>query len=130
MSANETIRALSVRQPWASLIAEGYKTIELRSWFTHYRGSLAIVAGRDPDRRGIERHGRRDRPRKKIVAVANLIEVRAATPADAKRAMVAVVGDDLFAWVLEDVRALAEPVECAGRQGLFRVPTSLSRELR
>jgi hypothetical protein len=112
------------------LIAEGYKPIELRSWFTHYRGPLAIVAARDPDRRGIERHGRRDRPRKKILAVANLVDVRPATPDDAKRAMVAEVGAGLYAWVLEDVRALATPIECAGRQGLFRVPKSLSRELR
>jgi hypothetical protein len=130
VTTEETVRALSVRQPWASLIAEGYKTIELRSWFTHYRGPLAIVAARDPDRRGIEEHGRRDRPRQMIVAVANLVDVRPATPTDAKRAMVAAVADGLYAWVLKDVRALAEPVRCSGRQGLFRVPKSLSRELR
>lgn len=39
------MKALTVRQPWASLIAAGVKTIETRSWSTKYRGPLAIHAG-------------------------------------------------------------------------------------
>jgi len=40
------VRALTVRQPWASLIACGVKTIETRSWSTKYRGPLLIHAGK------------------------------------------------------------------------------------
>ncbi len=40
------MRALSLHQPWASLIAEGVKTIETRSWATKYRGPLAIHAAK------------------------------------------------------------------------------------
>lgn len=40
------MKALTIRQPWASLIAAGVKTIETRSWSTRYRGPLAIHAGR------------------------------------------------------------------------------------
>lgn len=39
------MKALTIRQPWASLIAHGVKTIETRSWSTEYRGPLAIHAG-------------------------------------------------------------------------------------
>lgn len=39
------MKALTVRQPWASLIAAGVKTIETRSQRTHHRGPLAIHAG-------------------------------------------------------------------------------------
>jgi hypothetical protein len=39
------VKALTIRQPWASLIAMGVKTIETRSWSTNYRGPLAIHAG-------------------------------------------------------------------------------------
>lgn len=39
------MKALTLHQPWASLIALGAKTIETRSWPTKYRGSLAIHAG-------------------------------------------------------------------------------------
>lgn len=38
------MRALSIRQPWAWLIANGYKDIENRTWRTHYRGPLLIHA--------------------------------------------------------------------------------------
>jgi len=39
------MRVLTIRQPWASLIALGVKTIETRSWDTKYRGPVAIHAG-------------------------------------------------------------------------------------
>lgn len=39
------MKALTVLQPWASLIACGAKTIETRSWATKYRGPIAIHAG-------------------------------------------------------------------------------------
>lgn len=39
------MKALTLHQPWASLIALGYKTIETRSWATSHRGPLAIHAG-------------------------------------------------------------------------------------
>lgn len=39
------MKALTLRQPWASLIGCGVKTIETRSWSTRYRGPIAIHAG-------------------------------------------------------------------------------------
>lgn len=39
-------KALCVKQPWASLICYGIKDIENRTWFTHYRGRLLIVASK------------------------------------------------------------------------------------
>ena len=40
-----SIKALTIFQPFAQLIADGRKTIETRSRLTHYRGPLAIHAG-------------------------------------------------------------------------------------
>lgn len=37
--------ALSVRQPWAWLIVQGYKDIENRAWSTRHRGPVLIHAG-------------------------------------------------------------------------------------
>ena len=42
------MRTLAVRQPWATFIAEGTKTIEVRSWKTDYRGEILIVASGRP----------------------------------------------------------------------------------
>lgn len=42
---DKAIRVLAVRQPWASLIVEGLKTIEVRTRNTNIRGPVAIYAG-------------------------------------------------------------------------------------
>lgn len=41
------MKAVTLYQPWATLVAIGAKKIETRSWFTRYRGPLAIHAGKD-----------------------------------------------------------------------------------
>ena len=38
------MKVLSIIEPWASLIKEGKKVIETRSWKTTYRGELYIHA--------------------------------------------------------------------------------------
>lgn len=38
------MKALSLHQPWASLVMLGAKRFETRSWRTHYRGPLLIHA--------------------------------------------------------------------------------------
>jgi len=43
------MKALTIIQPWATLIAIGAKKIETRSWATKYRGPLAIHAGMNRD---------------------------------------------------------------------------------
>lgn len=40
------MRALTLHQPWASLVAVGVKTIETRGWSTTYRGPLLIHAAK------------------------------------------------------------------------------------
>ncbi|MFO0842997.1 MAG: ASCH domain-containing protein [Gemmataceae bacterium] len=43
--------ALSLKQPWAALLAAGVKTVEVRRWTTSHRGQLLIHAARVPDDR-------------------------------------------------------------------------------
>jgi len=42
------MKAITLWQPWASLIAIGAKRYETRSWKTSYRGPLAIHAAKKP----------------------------------------------------------------------------------
>lgn len=51
------LRAITLHQPWATLVALGVKSIETRSWSTRYRGPLAIHAGATRPARG--EHGER-----------------------------------------------------------------------
>ena len=44
------MKAITIHQPWATLIALGEKEFETRKWRTNYRGPLAIHAGKKVDR--------------------------------------------------------------------------------
>lgn len=43
------IMAITLHQPWATLIAVGHKQLETRSWNPQYRGPLVIHAGKTLD---------------------------------------------------------------------------------
>ena len=43
--------ALSIKQPWATLVLLGLKTIEIRRWTTPIRGRIYLHAGKIPDER-------------------------------------------------------------------------------
>lgn len=44
MKGGADMRALSLRQPWAWLVVNGYKDIENRSWKTNRRGRIYVHA--------------------------------------------------------------------------------------
>ncbi|MGR6127871.1 ASCH domain-containing protein [Paenibacillus sp. SER-28] len=46
----KNMKAITIMQPWATLIALGEKKFETRGWATKYRGPLAIHAGQKIDR--------------------------------------------------------------------------------
>lgn len=118
---------LSVRQPWASLIAWGDKTIEHRSWETPYRGPLLIHASGRPFVAEDDEGERVALPYGVIVARVELVAVRGFMPADCTAAGMGefVPG---FAWVLERPVQLA-PVRAKGRLHLWEFGGEV-RELR
>lgn len=48
------MKALSIKQPWASLIVDGHKPLENRSWNTKFRGEFYIHASKKFDRKGYQ----------------------------------------------------------------------------
>jgi hypothetical protein len=122
------MKALSIRQPWAELILQGRKTIELRTWTTHHRGTLAVHAAQkleledcaahqlDPDalRRGALVG---------TVTLVDVIELDAAEYADLRDQHLS--RDDwpgkLYGWVLAQPTRLSAPIPMSGRMALFTV---------
>lgn len=47
---DNNIKTISLKQPWATLLVLGVKTIETRSWASAYRGPLAIHASASTDK--------------------------------------------------------------------------------
>lgn len=45
-NGTQTMKAITITEPWATLILIGEKTIETRSWQTSYRGPIAIHAAK------------------------------------------------------------------------------------
>ncbi len=48
------MKALSIKQPWAWLIVQGYKDIENRAWKTAFRGRFLVQAGLKFDHAGYQ----------------------------------------------------------------------------
>ena len=49
------MHALSIRQPWARLIVNGYKDIESRNWRTKYRRPFLVHAGLKVEKEAYDR---------------------------------------------------------------------------
>ena len=70
------MKVLTIKQPFASLIAEGYKEYEFRTWKTKYRGPLLIHAGLGVDKEAMKRYEKLNLnyPKGKIIAKVNLTD--------------------------------------------------------
>ena len=49
------MKVITIKQPFASLIAEGYKEYEFRTWKTKFRGEVYIHAGLGIDKEAMKR---------------------------------------------------------------------------
>ena len=49
------MKVITIKQPWATLIAEGLKKYEFRTWNTKYRGDILIHAGNSIDKEAMKR---------------------------------------------------------------------------
>ena len=49
------MKCLSLKQPFADLLALGEKTVELRKWNTKFRGKFLIHASKNIDKEACER---------------------------------------------------------------------------
>jgi hypothetical protein len=105
------MKALSVRQPWTSLIADGKKTIEIRSRRTHYRGPILICSSRHPSGDG---------PKGVAMIVVDLVDCRLARPSDKRRAHISPPPGS-WAWIIRPLFRV-DPFPVRGQLGLFDVP--------
>lgn len=70
------MKVLTIKQPYASLIKEGLKKYEFRSWKTNYRGEIYIHAGQGEDKKELERlkNLKLDYPHGEIIAKARIVD--------------------------------------------------------
>jgi hypothetical protein len=115
------MRALSVKQPWCELIADGRKHFEVRVWSTRYRGPLVIVScvARSGDADSLD-YAEVDGPRGVTVCLVDLVDVRRATFEDCALACARTLAPTDFVWELRSPRRLA-PWKVRGALGLYHL---------
>ncbi len=142
------MKALSVRQPYATLLAIGAKRVETRSWAPQglapgewlavhaakdwWRGGLAL-ASREPFASALELGYRQGLlptlepgglPRSCILAIVRFVR---AIPADGPAAVAlapverafGIYGPGRWGWVFDSARPLREPIPARGALGLW-----------
>ena len=70
------MKAITIKQPFASLIAAGLKEYEFRTWKTNYRGEILIHAGKGIDKDAMKKFEflNLDYPTGCIIAKAKLMD--------------------------------------------------------
>ena len=70
------MKVITIKQPFATLIAEGLKEYEFRTWRTKYRGDILIHAGKGIDKEAMKRyeHLNLEYPLGKIIAKATITD--------------------------------------------------------
>jgi hypothetical protein len=140
------MKALTLWQPWASLVAIGEKKVETRCWNTKYRGELAIhsAAKKPPRWLGASRHSemfrneiadvfnvRRDSvdsevgnlPLGSVLCIVKLVDVEQSS--DVREVLCqreTIFGnyeDGRYAWFLELVEKFDVPIPAKGNRMLW-----------
>jgi len=70
------MKALSIKQPWAELILQGKKRIEIRKWNTHFRGEFLIHSSKNSDEKAMKEFGFSNLPCGFILGKAKLVDVK------------------------------------------------------
>lgn len=133
---NTIIKALSLWQPWASLIALRDKEYETRGWETNWRGQLVIHAAKYQGEMNICRTspfrecliaGGITKPSEMPMGVALcVVDLVDCIPVEklwgdltTKEQAFGNYQAGRFAWKLANVRIFPTPIPCRGMQGLW-----------
>ena len=130
------MKAITLHQPWASLVAVGAMAVETRPWTSRYRGPLAIHAAKKPVlvddtyyRSVLASAGLNpdELPLGAILATCRLMECEKITRADIPCYPAYAFGNfnpGWYAWKLTDIQALTDPIPARGHRGLWDWPIS------
>lgn len=128
-----TMKALTVRQPWAWAIISGRKRVENREWSTSVRGRIAIHSSQKPDRDwgrlaamledAATWNACYESPNGTILGTVELVDCVEESD------HYSFTGGP-YGFVLANPRPLRRPIQVRGRQRFWTVPPNIARRLR
>ena len=104
----KTYRAISLKQPWANLVATGKKTIETRKWITNYRGTIVICSSQKPS----------IAPAGYALCTAELYHIEPMKKEHEEKACIKVY-PRAFSWFLKNIKPFKKPIPVKGKLGIF-----------
>lgn len=121
------MKVISIRQPWASLIINGYKKYEFRSWKTNYRGKILIHASLNTDKAEIEKYQdlNLNYPTGCILGEVNItecIKIDSKFEKQLKQENKLIYQSnylDYYAFKIEDIIKYQEPILAKGQLGIW-----------
>lgn len=123
------MKVLTIKQPWATLIIQGNKKFEFRSWQTHYRGELLVHAGKSIDKEAmkrLEKYLPENIPLGKIIGKVNLTNCIKTSPEffqnvqkENKDIYSKSIFKEEYAWQVELIEKFENPIEVKGNLSLW-----------
>lgn len=122
------MKALTIKEPWATLIIDGYKEYEFRSWKTKYRGKILIHAGltleKDAEKRFATynlNYSKGEIIGEAILTDCILVDEKFSEQLIQKNSLVYARSNhvETYAWKLENVKKYNEKIFCKGSLGLW-----------
>lgn len=121
------MKVITLKQPWATLVAEGIKKYEFRSWKTNYRGKLLIHAGAGIDKEEMKKYEKLNLvfPSKKIIA---MVELKDCLELDEKLNSKIIAENNIaygnkkrqgYAWFLDNVEKIDIDEKLNGKLGFW-----------
>lgn len=122
------MKVLTIKEPWASLIINGYKKYEFRSWKTNYRGKILIHAGMSLERDNAKKFEEYniDYSCGEIIGEAVIVDCIFVTEEfnnELKKINPLVYGNsghvEKYAWKLDNIVKYSEKIKIKGKLGLW-----------
>ena len=127
------MKVLTLKQPWATLVAEGIKKYEFRSWKTNYRGKILIHAGAKVDKEAMKKFAGLNLtfPSKKILAEVEIVDCLFLDDELNKK----IISENNiaygnkkregYAWMLDNIKKINYEKEINGKLGLWNYDEGL-----
>ena len=123
------LKVLTLRQPWATLVAEGIKKYEFRSWKTNYRGKVLIHAGTGIDKEDMKKYENMNLkfPSRRIIAIVEIEDCLELDEQLNKKIIAeknVAYGNKIrtgYAWKLKNVKKINYGKEVNGQLGLWNI---------
>ena len=123
------MKVITLKQPWATLIVEGIKKYEFRSWKTNYRGKILIHAGSGVDKEGMKRveYLNLEYPKSRIIGeveIVDCIELNDELNKKINNENIIVYGNKNrtgYAWVLKNSKKINDDRIVKGKLGIWNI---------